>query len=279
MGLSSRISAIKKNVCFLTLLFLFLGFLSPMAMAYTYRTPYCANWPLNFKNDVSRDFQTYFQPDTLLYLGNFLLAAGIFANTGLDRTVQTYWNDEIRSSASNRFFRPFESIGSLSYYYFPVYLGAIGIGAWGESTLVGNVLYHWGYRSLRTIILSTLQSVTLAVVLGGGRPINNQPSKWQPFRYKTGVSGHAQFGAVPFLTAAMMTDPPVLRYTLYALSTLPGLSRINSNKHYFSQVLLGWGIAYLSARAIYISDQSRNPMFMAIVPKNDGAMFVARYQF
>lgn len=258
------------------------GLISPgasAASAYNYRTPYCANWPTNLKNDISRDFQTYFQPDNMIYLGNYLVAAGIFANTGLDSTIQRYWQDEIAGPSADRFFKPFKDIGALSYYYFPIYLTAVGIGAWQECTLMGNVVYSWGYRSLRTILLSTLQSVTLAYVLGSGRPSRGEPSKWQPFRYKTGVSGHAQFGAVPFLTAAWMTDPPVLRYTLFAVSTLPGLSRINSNAHYFSQVLLGWGIAFLSSRAIYMSDQARSPMFMSLIPKEDGVMLIARYQF
>lgn len=237
-------------------------------------------WTRNAAIDIKRDFFTYFQTCNLLALGTAIVAAGLLANTGADRTISRIWQEDITSSKSNSFFKFFNHIGGLSYYYFPVYLAAVGLGAMQDCSLTGNVLYHWGYRSLRTIILTTIQQIPLAYLIGSGRPNQNQPSKWQPFKYKTGVSGHAVFGAVPFLTAAMMTDPPLFRYSLYALSTLPGLARINNNKHYFSQVLLGWSLAFLSARAVYRSDQLRQSgLQVSFVPKLDGAMMLARYEF
>lgn len=241
---------------------------------------YSSRWLRNVSIDVQRDFVCYFQTCNLLTLATFFAGAAISANTGLDRTISMHWQEDIRSSTSNSFFKPFNSIGGLSYYYFPLYLAAVGFGAWQECTLTGNVLYHWGYRSLRTIILTTVQQIPLTYIIGSGRPNQNQPSKWQPFKYKTGVSGHTIFGAIPFLTAAMMTDPPLFRYGLYVLSALPGLARINNNTHYFSQVLLGWGIAYLSASAVYRSDQARQSgMQISLVPKYDGAMLLARIEF
>jgi hypothetical protein len=52
------------------------------------------------------------------------------------------------------------------------------------------------------------------------------------------------------LTAAKMTDNPFLKYPLYVGSTLTGLSRINDNKHYFSQAVLGWWIAFLAVNSV-----------------------------
>lgn len=240
-------------------------------------TSYCVS---NIGSDIKRDFCIYFQPCNILMLATFLTIAGISANTGLDRSIAEHWQREIYSRGTVNFFSPFKWIGGLSYWYIPLFLGVAAVGATRANTFAGNVLYNWGYRSFRTGILAIVQQIPLAYLTGSGRPCRHQPSKWQPFRHKTGVSGHAVFGAIPFLTAAYMTDPPILRFGLFVLSTLPGLSRINSNAHYFSQVLLGWGIAYLSAKAVYESDveRARACQFM-LQPRYDGAMFKATYEF
>lgn len=268
----------KILIIFLTSIFSCVSY-SPKALGLTENFYECF-WVQNFENDVRRDFDTYFQPDNLLQFGNFFVAAAILANTGLDRSIRNLWIQDFRSKSSNQFFVGPKSVGGLSYLYFPIYLGAMGVGYWRDHDCFGNVLYQWGYRNLRAFLVGGLQQIILAPTLGSGRPCKNQPSKWQPYRYKAGVSGHAFFGGLPFITAAMMTDPPALRFLLYAVSTLPGISRINSDAHYASQVLLGWTLAYFSARAIYESDQAREPAFQVTVfPKEDGAMVGARWEF
>ena len=47
-----------------------------------------------------------------------------------------------------------------------------------------------------------------------------------------------------------MTDDPLCKAAFYAGSTLAGLSRINDDRHYTSQVFLGWWMAYLAATAV-----------------------------
>ncbi|HQW58403.1 MAG TPA: hypothetical protein PK583_05570, partial [Gammaproteobacteria bacterium] len=60
----------------------------------------------------------------------------------------------------------------------------------------------------------------------------------------------------------------------------PGLSRINDNKHYLSQVILGWSIAFLSARSVYQSDLDRDPTFQIMAyPKSNGAMLCGHVRF
>jgi hypothetical protein len=89
----------------------------------------------------------------------------------------------------------------------------------------------------------------LQVGLGSDRPFADD-SRWHPFRHNHGVSGHAFVGAVPFLTAASMTDSYVLKALLVAGSFGPAWSRIHTDDHYFSQVFLGWAIAYLSVQSV-----------------------------
>ena len=97
----------------------------------------------------------------------------------------------------------------------------------------------------------------LQLLTGAGRPDEtHESSEWQPFQDNNGVSGHSFMGAIPFMSAAKMTDNLWLKGSLYAASTIPGISRINDDRHYFSQVMLGWWLAYLAESAV---DHSHNP--------------------
>jgi len=104
------------------------------------------------------------------------------------------------------------------------------------------------------------------VCLGGDRPHDESiGSRWRPFQYGHGVSGHAFVGAVPFITAAQMAENPWLKGGLYCLSVLPGWSRIEHDKHYLSQVGLGWWLAYLACSAVDTTGQPARPYAVAPV--------------
>lgn len=243
-------------------------------------TDYERNWIGNLGEDLKHDFSHCMESDNLFFFGATFLGAGVLANTGLDRAFGNHWQNDIKSTLTNRILKYPKRVGDLSLYHIPIYFSSLALGHLREHTLLGNVLYNWGYRSVRTFIVGGTQQLLFTVLLGSGRPELNQDSKWQPFRHKTGVSGHAFYGAIPFVTAAMMSDPPLLKYGLYVISTLPGISRINDNKHYLSQVILGWTIAFLSARSVYLSDLDRTPTFqVGAYPKGDGAMLGAHLKF
>jgi hypothetical protein len=91
--------------------------------------------------------------------------------------------------------------------------------------------------------------VTLQATLGAHRPTKGN-SQWHPFQDIHGMSGHAFIGAVPWMTAAGLTDNVFLRSAFVTASLLPGLSRINDDKHYFSQVVLGWSLAFLATESV-----------------------------
>jgi membrane-associated phospholipid phosphatase len=265
----------------ITLSIIGLGISSPAEALETLNAkPYHCHWSKNIGQDIKRDFTTYFKTDNLLMLGNALAASGLFANTAMDRSFRAHWQTDIHSNSTKGFFKLPNAIGGLCYWYIPIYTSAMAVGFMREHTALGDLTYQWGYRSIRSYVLASIQQFTFATALGNGRPKNGGDSKWQPFRHAKGVSGHAVIGAIPFLTAAHMTDPPLLRYSLYALSTLPGLARIDKDAHYFSQVLLGWSIAFLSTQAVYESDlRQSNALQVNVYPRSNGMMLSTNWQF
>lgn len=241
------------------------------------------HWLRRFYGDVERDYLTYYSKDNLLNLGGVFVAAGIMANTNIDYNLHRFWQNNIRQQVfSDNFFKFPNTVGKFSY--FRVYIGTMVLGSFREYAPGSQLIYEWGYRALRTMLLISPQEVFISWALGNGRPSDKHHpySKWQFFGKggNAGCSGHAFNGAVPFITAAMMTEDPKLRFGLYAVSFLPGLARINKGNHYFSQYILGWAIAYLSAKAVdnsggFFSDTVN----VSIQPVHEGAMLRARMQF
>ena len=86
-------------------------------------------------------------------------------------------------------------------------------------------------------------------------------------------------GAVPFLTLAGMTDDPLAKCFFYACSPWTGISRINDNLHYASQVWLGWWLAYLACDAVKKTEKENSPLLIAplCTPEMTGLGFVYQH--
>ena len=78
-------------------------------------------------------------------------------------------------------------------------------------------------------------------------------------------------GAIPFITAAKMTDEPLAKAALYAGSTVTAWSRLHDERHYVSQIALGWWIAYLAATAIDQTEFNSRNVTITPGPMDDGA--------
>jgi hypothetical protein len=108
---------------------------------------------------------------------------------------------------------------------------------------------------------------------GGGRPSDYaDQSYWRPFHSSHGASGHAFMGAVPFLTLAGMTDDPLAKCFFFACSPWTGMSRINDNAHYLSQVWLGWWMAYLACESVNKTESQKGQMVITplVTPEMTG---------
>jgi membrane-associated phospholipid phosphatase len=138
---------------------------------------------------------------------------------------------------------------------------------------------EWGGRSLRAILSGGPAVLLLESGLGGSRPGERpEASHWKPFDDWNGASGHAFIGAIPLLTAARMTDDRWLQGGLLFASLLPAWSRVNDNRHYLSQVGVGWWVAYLACEAVDRTEHADDRLTWAPIlsPEMAGIAMVVR---
>ncbi len=194
---------------------------------------------------VALDFRNYYSDSSnLLSLGIGIAADAVPANTNIDRWFRDKYQGNFRSKGTDDAAKVAKVPGT-ALVTIPVFAGAYGAGV-----LLGNkTITEWSQRSFRATLVGTPALLILQEGIGSDRPeVGN--SHWRPFHSSHGVSGHAYIGAVPFVTAAEMSETPYGKGLFLALSVLPGLSRINDDAHYFSQAALGWYLAYLSCQVV-----------------------------
>ena len=162
-------------------------------------------------------------------------------------------------TAPPTFFRP---LGN-GYYTIPVYVSAKFLGEYFDDQPGMPLLGEFGDRTTRALLVGGPPLLALQYLTGGGRPsAYEDESYWRPFRGSHGASGHAFMGAVPFLTLAGMTDDPLAKCFFYACSPWTGVTRINDNVHYLSQVWLGWWMAYLACDAVNKTEKGKGPLLI-----------------
>lgn len=195
------------------------------------------------------DYAEFYSVRTLLYLGGGLAAGALLAHTAADRDIREWYQEDVRSGDTDTFADSTKWLGE-SMVVGPVFAGAWLTGLIVEDNAATGAIGEWGNRSLRSVLVGGPPLLAFQRILGSGRPHEGVDSDWIPFQDDNAVSGHAFLGAIPFLSAARMTDNRLAKTLLYAGSTLAGLSRVNDDEHYTSQVLLGWWLAYLSEACV-----------------------------
>lgn len=239
--------------------------------------------PAMFSDSIC-DYSIHYGKENLLLTGGTLLVGGILANTRMDREVHRTVQNRIRSRGSNGFFKPFESIGKFMYLRIYIWTLVLGNLLNFQQSPVGDTIFEWAYRSFRSMLLVSPQITFLRHILGGGRygARHYKDSRWRFLKKgRASCSGHTFNGALPLLTASVMSEDPIFRYGFFALSFLPAISRINDDQHYLSQVMMGWVLAYLSVRTVDIGIREKfdNALNIRFIPMKDGAMVQANYQF
>jgi len=199
--------------------------------------------------EIKSDHLHFYSGVSLLELGGGLAVAGALANSSVDQEIRDWYQEDIRSSGTDDFAEVAKPFGD-GFITVPILLGASVLDVWRKDSRVCGAIGEWGQRSLRGMLVGVPPLLVIQQATGGGRPSDGQESDWKPFEEGHGASGHAFMGAVPFLTASRMVDNVALKSVCYLASTLAGVSRINDDDHYASQVVLGWWLAWLAVDAV-----------------------------
>lgn len=206
--------------------------------------------------DVCGDYHNYY---TCCNARNYLYAiagGSLLANTSLDDDFRDWYQRDARSEESDNFASFWKVFGE-GEYVIPFFACTALAGKALDQFPVGDVVGEHGYRTTRAYLVGAPPVIFSQYLLGGSRP-NEAPheSMWRPFEDNNGVSGHAFMGAVPFITAAQMSDCCLAKAGFYTLSTFPAWSRVNDDAHFLSQVCLGWYMAYMACRSV---NETENP--------------------
>ncbi|WP_197440332.1 phosphatase PAP2 family protein [Polystyrenella longa] len=179
------------------------------------------------------------------------------ANSSIDEKLRHKVQQNIRSATSDDWFEMLHAQKELGngYYTLPLFAASWMVGEVFDEDPRAALAGTWGERSLRAFAVGAPPMLLAQRVTGASRPGEaTYKSNWNPLQDNNGVSGHSFMGAIPFLTAAKMTDEPWLQTLYYGGSTLAAFSRVNDDHHYASQAFLGWGFAWLATRAVFSTD-------------------------
>jgi membrane-associated phospholipid phosphatase len=206
---------------------------------------------------IGSEYRVFYSLKNLGWLAGGLAISGLTANTALDEYLRGWYQNSVRNETTDLCSSIVRPLGN-GKFTLPIYLFAFVSGMFFNGNVgVYAVLVSWGSANLRAILVGIPLMLFLQSSLGSSRPIKNN-STWHPFRDNHGVSGHCFMGAVPFLTAAFLTANPYLKAALYLASMLTGISRINNDAHYFSQVLMGWWLAWLAVSSLRMIREKRS---------------------
>lgn len=205
--------------------------------------------------DVKQDYNEFYSADRLIRMGMIFTGGAIFAHTDIDQNFQDNNKYNIFSVDDSYSVKQFGE----GKYLIPLSLISAGISSYlndgSELTGIGK----WGERTARAYFVGGPLVLTTQWLTGASRP-SEAPYKsdWKPLNDANGVSGHAFIGSVPFLTIAYMNkDNAFIKYSAYAASTLAALSRINDDRHYLSQAILGWYLGWESVDSVYSVESNK----------------------
>jgi len=214
---------------------------------------------------VGSDYKNFYSCESLVCVTAAFGAGALMANTGFDTTMQTAWQTSVAPTGFGHFIGGTKPLGE-GRYELAVWGTAAVTGLVFDELPVGNVVGEWGSRSLRMFAVGAPPVYVLQKVTGASRPSDGHGSQWHFNNDNNGVSGHAFIGAIPFLAAAEMVENPWAKGTLYVCSTFCGLSRVDANAHYPSQVFLGWYLAFASSLAVEKTETKFAGMYLRAVP-------------
>jgi len=230
---------------------------------------------------ISDDYGSFYSHDRLVRLGIAFGLGAVAANTNIDEGIRIWYRDNVRSDRTNAWASdPNKTLAFKAKFFgegkymVPVALLAASVNYIDTDTAIGS----WGANASRAYITGLPAMWFMQYATGASRPGETpEGSIWRPFKDGNGVSGHSFVGAVPFLTIAQMNpDNNYIKYASYLASAAAGWSRINDDKHYTSQVVLGWYMAYEAVDAVFDNNQKKKGFAVTPMVGIDGFGLIAK---
>ena len=152
------------------------------------------------RDNVFDDYANYYTRDTLGEFVVILAPAAVFANSDWDADVGDWYQQHVRSDATNRaaaFFRP---LGN-GYYTIPVYVSAKFLGEYFDDQPGMALLGEFGDRTTRALLVGGPPLLALQYLTGGGRPsdlrrrivleaVSRLPRRQRPCLHGRGALSH-----------------------------------------------------------------------------------------
>lgn len=227
----------------------------------------------DFWADIWQDHLNYYSWETLGPSLVMFGAGAAIANTAVDQNFRNWWQRDVHTDGLREVAIDIRNLGEGAY----IIPGSVAVWLAGEmlgDLPGGPALARWGGRTTRSIAVGFPMLLVMQLATGGSRPVeadeHTHPSHWKFFQDNNGVSGHAFIGAIPFLTAAQLVENPWAKGTLMAGSTLVAMSRIETDSHYLSQVMLGWWMAYIATSAVERTVLAHSPYTVEPMIFQDG---------
>lgn len=191
----------------------------------------------------------------LLKLAGATAGGAVLAYSGLDTLFDGLHRDRIRGNTSDAIAHVAKGFGESEIAAAPLlYMIA-------DQALPGTAIGRWGRQCFTATATGLPVLWSWQRILGGSRPSDQKAwgPRYRPFTDENSVSGHTFLGAIPFLVAAREIGHPVGAWGMRALSPLTGWSRLNDERHYLSQVILGYALAVEAAAAADLSPLRTEP--------------------
>jgi membrane-associated phospholipid phosphatase len=196
--------------------------------------------------DTGRHYRRNYSRRGFLKMGAAATVAAVIAHSGVDAAVESWHATEVKSPRSDRLAEFFKQFGER--YWFLVW----ALFAACDGLLGSHAITRWGRRNSEAMVVGLPSLWTLQRVLGAGRPTDHlQSPHYHPFADDNTASGHTFIAAIPWLTLARNTGGPLQRWAARLAGVATGWSRINDRRHYLSQVMLGYYLAWQAVDSVH----------------------------
>ncbi len=203
---------------------------------------------------------------SLLRLLGATAAAGVLAYSGLDVAIEELVGRRWRTRTGDRVSSVVKYPGERFWFFSWLLAGAVDAW-WRRGAFSG-----WGRRNFEAMVVGLPTLWTAQRLLGAGRPEAEEADpRWHPLRSAHAASGHTFMAAIPWLNLARCGGTRGRRAAAVCGSFVTGWSRMNDRKHYLSQVVLGWTIAWNAVEAVNTNDAGRIPADRTAEGNHDAA--------